>query len=262
MANKLYEENHVKDVADAIREKNGVTNTYKISEMGAAIRAIKTEPKLQNKTITENGTYTADSEFDGLGEVTVEVESSGGLENGYNIMFYDDSNRELEFRSIRQGLSIDAPIYTCKAWKTSDKTPVVFPITPTGDMDIFANNDTYAKQLYDYYGIDNAIYPYVAISISPQYSGSSLYYWFLVFTKSIDRNTTSFLNYGESIRTVAKIYGLNVDVSNVQAILDCVMENIATFDDTNNSISPSSTVICANFELPFTPNNTFHRLDV
>lgn len=33
---------------------------------------------LQDKTITENGTYTADEGFDGLGEVTVEVAGSGG----------------------------------------------------------------------------------------------------------------------------------------------------------------------------------------
>jgi hypothetical protein len=33
---------------------------------------------LQDKTITENGTYTADSGYDGLGSVTVEVAGSGG----------------------------------------------------------------------------------------------------------------------------------------------------------------------------------------
>lgn len=36
------------------------------------------EIKLQDKTITENGEYTADSGFDGLGKVTVAVEGSGG----------------------------------------------------------------------------------------------------------------------------------------------------------------------------------------
>lgn len=35
-------------------------------------------PKLQNKTITENGTYQADSGYDGLGSVTVEVANGGG----------------------------------------------------------------------------------------------------------------------------------------------------------------------------------------
>ena len=36
------------------------------------------EINLQDKTITENGTYTADDGFDGLGSVTVEVAGSGG----------------------------------------------------------------------------------------------------------------------------------------------------------------------------------------
>lgn len=40
MAKKLYEEASVQDIADAIREKNGAATKYKISEMGAAVRAI------------------------------------------------------------------------------------------------------------------------------------------------------------------------------------------------------------------------------
>ena len=40
MAKKLYDEASVKDIADAIREKNGTATKYKISEMGAAVRAI------------------------------------------------------------------------------------------------------------------------------------------------------------------------------------------------------------------------------
>ena len=39
---------------------------------------VKTEVKLQDKTVTENGTYSADEGYDGLGEVTVEVAGSGG----------------------------------------------------------------------------------------------------------------------------------------------------------------------------------------
>ena len=39
--------------------------------------AIK-EIKLQDKTITENGEYTADAGFDGLGKVLVEIASGGG----------------------------------------------------------------------------------------------------------------------------------------------------------------------------------------
>ena len=37
---KLYEESSVQDIADAIREKTGGTETYKIAQMGTAIRSI------------------------------------------------------------------------------------------------------------------------------------------------------------------------------------------------------------------------------
>ena len=37
---KLYEEEDIRGIAEAIREKNGTTNTYKVSEMGAAVRTI------------------------------------------------------------------------------------------------------------------------------------------------------------------------------------------------------------------------------
>ena len=42
MAKKLYEESSVSDIAAAIREKNGSSTTYNISEMGPAIRDIPT----------------------------------------------------------------------------------------------------------------------------------------------------------------------------------------------------------------------------
>ena len=40
MAKKLYEESSVQAIANAIREKNGETSTYKIGEMAAAISGI------------------------------------------------------------------------------------------------------------------------------------------------------------------------------------------------------------------------------
>lgn len=42
MAKKLYPEESVSDIAAAIREKNGLSTTYNVSEMGAAVRAIPT----------------------------------------------------------------------------------------------------------------------------------------------------------------------------------------------------------------------------
>lgn len=42
MGQKLYEENNIQAIANAIREKNGSIETYKVSEMAAAIAAIET----------------------------------------------------------------------------------------------------------------------------------------------------------------------------------------------------------------------------
>ena len=43
MSKKLYEESSIRDIANAIREKNGTTTKYKVAEMGAAIKALSGE---------------------------------------------------------------------------------------------------------------------------------------------------------------------------------------------------------------------------
>lgn len=40
MSKKLYEETDIQNIADSIREKNGLTTTYKVSEMAQAIKDI------------------------------------------------------------------------------------------------------------------------------------------------------------------------------------------------------------------------------
>lgn len=49
MAQKLYEESNIQAIANAIREKNGETTTYKPSEMAAAILAITTGGSSEGK---------------------------------------------------------------------------------------------------------------------------------------------------------------------------------------------------------------------
>ena len=59
MANKLYEENHIQEIANAIREKNGSTDTYMVSQMGEAIRSIPSGGVAQHGFIKESsGTIT------------------------------------------------------------------------------------------------------------------------------------------------------------------------------------------------------------
>lgn len=67
-------------IGDAIRAKTGKTTTMTLDEMPTEIANIEAGGEInnQNKTITENGTYTADSGYTGLGTVTVDVASGGG----------------------------------------------------------------------------------------------------------------------------------------------------------------------------------------
>lgn len=106
MSKVLVTESHLNNIAEAIREKNGASTTYRPGDMAAAIQAIPTgitptgaknitqngthdvtqyasanvnvQPNLQSKTATENGTVTPDQGYDGLSSVVVNVSGGGG----------------------------------------------------------------------------------------------------------------------------------------------------------------------------------------
>ena len=81
MSKKLYEESHIQNIADSIRGKNGLSDTYKVSEMANAIDNIPTgrTPVIESKNISSNGTYTAPTGVDGFSPVIVNVPSSSGI---------------------------------------------------------------------------------------------------------------------------------------------------------------------------------------
>lgn len=52
MANKIYNDDNIKAIADAIRSKLGTTAKYTVAQMAAAIASIVTDPELEEVTIT------------------------------------------------------------------------------------------------------------------------------------------------------------------------------------------------------------------
>lgn len=106
MSRALITESYLTGIANAIRAKLGVQDTYTPPQMAAAIQALDTsgihptgtkqisqngthdvteyasanvnvQPNLQSKTVTENGTVTPDQGYDGLSEVIVDVSGGG-----------------------------------------------------------------------------------------------------------------------------------------------------------------------------------------
>lgn len=76
MSKKLYEETSISAIADAIRNKNGSSDSYKVSQMANAILAISPDPDLESLSVNRNGNYLPSANKDGFSSVSVAVPNS------------------------------------------------------------------------------------------------------------------------------------------------------------------------------------------
>lgn len=94
--------NFLTDVADSIRSKTGKSETIAAEDFDTEIESIETGGTLQSKsiTITENGTtsITPDTGYDGLSDVSVTTDVSGGGETVYindaSYLFYQNARKD------------------------------------------------------------------------------------------------------------------------------------------------------------------------
>lgn len=213
------------------------------------------EPLLQSKTITMNGTFTADEGYDGLSEVTVRVDKEGwldGLSNGFDVMFNDEFGNALAFYCIKQGHAIEPPVYDCRIWQKADGSVVMFPLVPDGDMELFCNNESYQTVLYDYYGIDRVLFPYLIIKVDSVYIN-------VVFAKTLKNNllgTESRYNYKQ----------MQVESYDMNYLVNVVLKEFPTLKTAGATYGTALTdteecYYCMNFDYDFTKATVIGRLD-
>lgn len=131
MAQKLYEESNIQAIADAIRGKNGLTDTYKTSEMAAAITAIEGGGgDLPAEALTITGDCTCRFAY-----------------NGWN-WFIDTYGNQITTSNITNGDSM---------FRNSDNlTNISFELNFIGDNTSNSNNTSSAyRMFYDCYKLES-----------------------------------------------------------------------------------------------------------
>ena len=223
----------------------------------AQIRTLIDSANATTGNADTNLTDSVNALIGGYGQGGSSGGSLEGLENGYDVMFYDENNEGLAFYSIKQGHSINAPVYTVKSWQTEDGGVITFPYTPSADVVLYANNDTYADKLYDFYGLDSAEYPYIFI-----YNYQTQ--WAVIFGNTLD-TSNKILN--DVFRSNGWTYAGKFTGSTTLEFVEFVMAGIPLSNFVSEAsynygsrLSTSGTIIGTNFELGTTSASVVYNL--
>lgn len=208
MALVLTDSKHYHDIAEAIREKTGSSETYAPSEMANAIRS------------------------GGGGGVT-------SLDN--TITFIDGSGEVAAIFTLREGVgNIEKPSGIKAArWMIGD-TEAVFPLNPTSDLTLVANNDLdVTAAIFEKQEIDISTNPYLFIWVEPNGTGAVWFCGVKRITSGLYETTPGAKSYAMSnVGTVSDFakYLMNNKVSTTnQAWERALQKNVDVIGYTNYS---------------------------
>ena len=234
------------------------------SDLVAIANAIRAK---SGRTDSMSFPYDFVSGIEGIASGDGEGSGMDGLEQGYDVMFYDENNEGLAFYSIKQGHTINPPVYA-QSWENANGEVIAFPFTPTGDISIYAIVSN-LDGLYQHYGIDGNTYPCVIICIDT--SSTSGMNCKLMFGDVVNGTTTNYIQFAKAKESgYVSITTYPNDLANFSAIYDFVKETIQPSDlteTTNAKMWPakngSSVHIYTNFDRGsgLSSDYTYHRLD-
>lgn len=160
----MVSESLMTGIADSIRRKTGTSNYIQTPSMPGMIDGIVTEPTLQEKSVSLDGSddtnmdILPDEGYDGLSKVTIAVTGGGPMvDGGFVVNFYNAESQLIQTNSAVCGMFIDSPVsYECDGWKDTDELTVELPITSDEaeaviDLyPIFLEYEEYSVVLADY----------------------------------------------------------------------------------------------------------------
>lgn len=232
MVNKLYKELSVQNLANSIRNKTGKTNKMTLEQMAIEVDSLKP-----------------------LG-------SLDGLNNGYDVMFYDENYSGLAFYSIKAGHTIqNPPLYVCDYWVYENGVPVVFPITPTEDIIMYAHFTDLVAELYDFYKIDSVLYPYLAVQVTQSSVPKDTI--IIYFGKTLSDESNGIFLYeamwGYNSRLSSELE--NIDLNDMNAVISLAMNKIPSLEQTPVSSIIPQYALYTNFSHSKTATEVTLRLD-